>query len=67
MLLAIDQGTTGTTTVLYDRRGRIAARTYRELAALRDLEREVRPAMAPERRQHLLAGWHRAIRQMRAR
>ncbi len=30
-ILAIDQGTTGTTTVLYDERGRIADKAYREL------------------------------------
>jgi glycerol kinase len=31
-ILAIDQGTTGTTTVLYDETGRMAARAYREIA-----------------------------------
>jgi glycerol kinase len=31
LVLAIDQGTTGTTCVLYDRAGRIHARAYREL------------------------------------
>lgn len=30
-VLAIDQGTTGTTTILYDEAGRIAARAYREI------------------------------------
>ena len=33
-VLAIDQGTTGTTTVLYDQDGRIAARAYRELTQI---------------------------------
>jgi len=33
-VLAIDQGTTGTTTILYDKHGRIVARAYRELAQI---------------------------------
>ena len=31
-ILAIDQGTTGTTTILYDQAGRVAARAYREIS-----------------------------------
>ncbi len=31
-ILAIDQGTTGTTSIVYDQEGRIAARAYREIA-----------------------------------
>lgn len=32
LILAIDQGTTGTTCILYDRQGRVHAKAYRELA-----------------------------------
>ncbi len=33
-ILAIDQGTTGTTTILYDEQGRITARAYREFSQI---------------------------------
>jgi glycerol kinase len=33
-LLSIDQGTTGTTTVLYDRRGMVASKAYREVSQI---------------------------------
>ena len=32
--LAIDQGTTGTTTILYDQQARVVARAYRELTQI---------------------------------
>jgi glycerol kinase len=56
VILAIDQGTTGTTCIAFDERGRPVGRAYREFE----------PSMSEDERETLLAGWARALERARS-
>ena len=76
MILAIDQGTTGTTCIAFDEHGRPVGRAYREFPTGTWSEQDVRamwrqaaryePSMWEDERESLLAGWSRALERARS-
>jgi glycerol kinase len=65
VILAIDQGTTGTTCMVFDERGAVAGRAYREFEQHFPrpgwVEHDADELWSEDQRETLLAGWRRAL------